>query len=85
MTTTADQDALAQRIKAQYKVEVGQIYLDNDKREQGMRRIRVLSVVSKEGKACCANCDRDGRQLGKTLWIRFDRLASNAYTLVGHA
>lgn len=70
-----ERDEKAAKVFAEFGIEVDQIYLDNDKREHG-RRIRVLSVTSKPGKAACASCDREGRNLGKTLWIQFKRLST---------
>jgi hypothetical protein len=71
-----DKDALERQVLEAHGVAPGQVYLDNDKREKGLRRIKVLGVTLKPGKASCANCDRDGRNLGRTLWISFERLAN---------
>jgi len=76
-----EKEQLEAQIMAQYGVAVDQIYADNDKREVG-RKIRVLGVTTKPGKASCASCTADGSHLGRTLWIRFDRLNSKAYTRV---
>lgn len=57
-------------------IEPGQIYLDNDKRSTYARRIKVLDVNSKPGKAKCSTCNSNGSLIGNTLWIKFERLAN---------
>ena len=63
-----------------FGIEAHQVYKDLDKREVG-RAVKVLSVTSRENKACC-KLD-DGKPNSKTLWISFDRLANKKlYELV---
>lgn len=57
-----------------YNIAPGQIYRDLDPRMTG-RQVKVLGVTLKRGKASCANF-AGGRTIGKTVWIRFDRLAN---------
>lgn len=62
--------------KEQYGIEVGQVYFDNDPREKGTRRVRVLGLDTKPGKATCATCDVHGKPIGHTLYISLRRLAT---------
>jgi hypothetical protein len=64
-----------QKVLTEFGIEPGQIYLDNDKRMTG-RRLKVLSVASKPGKAACSSCDIHGRCFGPTAWISFKRLST---------
>lgn len=75
METTDAKEALEAEIRAKYGVAVGHVYLDNDKRMTG-RRIKVLGVTLKPGKASCSNSDIHGRCFGPTVWISFKRLAT---------
>ena len=68
-------------IFSKYGIAPRQIYQDNDKRESH-RRIMILGVTAKDGKASVASCDGQGGHWGKTSWIRFDRLNSKAFTKI---
>lgn len=69
-------------IRKAHNVAVGQVYIDNDARENG-RRLTVLGVATKPGKATCAFTTPEGRVVGKTTYISFKRLATKRlFTLI---
>lgn len=70
-----DKEAIEQKVETEFGVKPGYVYFDNDKRMTG-RRIKVLGVTLKPGKASCAACDQTGRVIGHTVWVSFKRLAT---------
>jgi hypothetical protein len=74
---STDLNPVETNVRATYGIAVDQIYQDNDKRES--RRVRVLSVQSRPGKAACASCDPQGGHLGRTVWISFVRLSNKRF------
>lgn len=69
------------KILKAHNVAVGQVYMDNDPRENG-RKLTVLGVATKPGKATCA-FTHQGRVVGKTTYISFKRLATKRlFTLI---
>jgi len=70
-----DREALERKVLETYGIAPDQIYLDNDRRMTG-RRVKVLGVTTKTNKASCSTCRIDGKLVGSTLWIKFERLAN---------
>lgn len=70
-------ETVEQHVLKTYGIQTNQIYQDTNKRN-GFRKLIVLSVASKPGKAACATCDENGYNRGRTLWIQFTRLSDKS-------
>jgi len=73
-----DKEQLEQQIKETYGIEVNQVYLDRDKRMySGNRKIRVVGVCFKEGKATCEHyIDSQWKSGLPVTYISFKRLSN---------
>lgn len=56
-------------------VEVGQVWVDNDKRNDGLRRVRV-ELIDKDRAKCWSYYANE--IMGRYVWIRLDRFRANA-------
>lgn len=73
-----NKEELEKYIKDTYGIEFNQVYLDRDKRmSSGNRRLRVVGVCDKEGKATCERYfGEQWKSEGPVTFISFKRLSN---------
>lgn len=73
-----DKEQYEKEVKEKYGIEVNQVYLDRDKRMyNGNRKVRVVGLCTKDGKATCEHYFSTGyRSFVTPTYISFKRLSN---------